>query len=198
MRKCDAGWFGCGSSVPLGSAPLSSVTAASPGADYTSYGKIFTLLPPSPPPPSPPKAPLPPKAPSPPSPPPGVTYELRLTEVEGPNLNGVQLAEVRFFDSGGSQVPVTAVSNPGGSDASSNQGPHALVDGVIGTDASGRNNKWYSPFDDQTHAAVLQLDRTRTRTRARTRTLILPLILTLTLTLTLTRRCSSTWRWGPR
>ena len=47
MRKCDAG--ACASSVPLGSAPLSSVTAASPGADYTSYGKIFTLLPPSPP-----------------------------------------------------------------------------------------------------------------------------------------------------
>ena len=134
---------------------LSSVTAASPGADYTSYGKIFTLLPPSPPPPSPPLVPFPPRAPSPPSPPPGVTYQLKISGVQGPNFNGVQLAEARLYDGSGAIVPVTAISNPGGSDASSTQGPHTLIDGVIGIDASGRKNKWYSPFDAGS-VAVLQ------------------------------------------
>ena len=139
---------------------LSSVTAASPGADYTSYGKIFTLLPPSPPPPAPPLVPFPPRAPSPPSPPPGVTYQLKVTAVQGPNINGVQLAEVRLYDGSGAMVPVTAITNPGGSDASSNQGPHTLIDGVVGTDASGRNNKWYSPFDAGS-VAVLQFSVAR-------------------------------------
>eukprot|EP00964_Phaeocystis_antarctica_P122079 scaffold85750_cov42-Phaeocystis_antarctica.AAC.1 len=54
-------------------------------------------------------------------------------------------------------VPVTAITNPGGSDATNPlQGPHALIDGVVGSDAAGRHNKWYSPFDAGS-VAVLQL-----------------------------------------
>ena len=103
------------------------------------------LLPPppaTPPPPSAPPPPFPPVYPAnlkaPPSPPPAPPtnseYYFDFTAVRDmSNNDGVQLSEIKIYDTSGAEVPIVAVSNPDGLTVRASEYPSNLIDGDLST-----------------------------------------------------------------